>query len=177
MPTALTQGRLKEYIRDIPDFPKKGILFKDITPLLRDAEAFHASVTLLSQNYASREIDAVVGIESRGFIFASAVAANLRIGLVPVRKKGKLPWTTEKVTYQLEYGEDTLEIHKDAIAKGSRVLIIDDLLATGGTALAVCQLIQKLGGSVEGIGCLIELGFLGPRDRLKGYDIFSLIQY
>lgn len=177
MPAALTQERLKEYIRDVPDFPKKGILFKDITPLLRDAEAFHASVTLLAQNYASREIDAVVGIESRGFIFASAVAASLKIGLVPVRKKGKLPWTTEKVTYQLEYGEDTLEIHKDAIAKGSRVLIIDDLLATGGTALAVCQLVQKLGGTVEGIGCVIELGFLGPRDRLKEYEIFSLIQY
>lgn len=173
----LTQERLKEYIRDIPDFPKKGILFKDITPLLRDAEAFYASVALLAQNYASREIDAVVGIESRGFIFASAVATHLRTGLIPVRKKGKLPWSTEKVTYQLEYGQDTLEIHKDAISKGQRVLIIDDLLATGGTALAVCELVQKLGGTVEGIGCLIELGFLGPRTRLKAFDIFSLIQY
>lgn len=177
MITGLNAERLKDFIRDIPDFPKKGIVFKDITPLLKNAEAFQAAVSLLSDPFANRGIEQVVGIESRGFIFGATVAARLRAGFVPIRKKGKLPSLTEKIAYQLEYGEDILEIHQDSFPKGCKVLVVDDLLATGGTAAAVVQLIQKIGGQVVGLGFVIELGFLHGRDKLKEYEVHALIQY
>jgi adenine phosphoribosyltransferase len=168
---------LKKFIRDIPDFPKKGILFKDITPLLKTPAVFHQVVDEMFRELEKREIDYVVGIESRGFIFSPVLSYRLNAGFVPVRKKGKLPYKTEAVSYQLEYGEATLEIHRDAISKGSRVAIVDDLLATGGTALAAAQLVEKLGGKVEKIVFLVELLFLKGRDKLSSYDVFSLIQF
>ena len=177
MSTTLNQERLKSFIRDIPDFPKKGILFKDITPLLKDPEAFHSAVSLLAEYFAGRGVEQVVGIESRGFIFAAAVAYKLKAGFIPVRKKGKLPSITENISYQLEYGEDILEIHRDSIEKGMRVLLIDNLLATGGTASAVCELVKKMGGHVAGIGFLVELSFLKGREKIKGYDLHALITF
>lgn len=177
MAQTLKPERLKSFIRDIPDFPKKGILFKDITPLLKDADAFHSAVTLLGDQFAGRSPEYVVGIESRGFIFASAVAYKLGAGFIPVRKKGKLPFEKASVSYQLEYGEDTLEIHRDSIQPGGRILLVDDLLATGGTASAVCQLVDKMRGEVVGIGFLVELTFLGGRQKLQGYDVHSLIAF
>lgn len=177
MTATLSQDGLKNYIRDIPDFPKKGILFKDITPLLKNPKAFHSAVSLLADYFENRGIEQVVGIESRGFIFAAAVAYKMKAGFIPVRKKGKLPSVTEKISYQLEYGEDTLEIHQDSIEKGMSVLLIDDLLATGGTASAVCQLVQKLGGKVAGVGFLVELAFLHGREKIKGYDLHALITF
>lgn len=177
MSAILNQERLKDFIRDIPDFPKKGILFKDITPLLKNPEAFHAAVSLLADCFAAQEIEQVVGIESRGFIFAAAVAYKLKTGFIPVRKKGKLPSVTERISYQLEYGEDILEIHRDSIEKGMRVLLIDDLLATGGTASAVCELVKKMGGHVAGIGFLVELSFLHGREKLKGCTPHALITF
>ena len=175
--TTIKQERLKEFIRDIPDFPKKGILFKDITPLLKDRDAFQTAVSLLANHFADRKIEQVVGIESRGFIFGSAVAYKLKAGFVPIRKKGKLPSVTEKIPYQLEYGEDILEIHQDSFKKGARILVIDDLLATGGTASAVASLVQRIGGCIDGLGFVIELTFLHGRDKLQGFPIHSLIQY
>lgn len=177
MTATLNQDQLKNYIRDIPDFPKKGILFKDITPLLKDPQAFHTAVALLAERFSDCGVEQVVGIESRGFIFAAAVAYELKAGFIPVRKKGKLPSVTEKISYQLEYGEDILEIHQDSVEKGMKVLLIDDLLATGGTASAVCQLVKKLGGIVAGIGFLVELSFLQGRDKLKGYESHALITF
>ncbi len=177
MSATLNPERLKNFIRDIPDFPKKGIVFKDITPLLKDSEAFHASVTLLAESFANRGIEQVVGIESRGFIFAAAVAYQMKAGFIPVRKKGKLPSVTERISYQLEYGEDVLEVHRDSIEKGMTVLLIDDLLATGGTASAVCELVKKMGGHVAGIGFLVELSFLHGREKLKGHDLRALITF
>jgi len=168
---------LAEKIRDIPDFPKKGILFKDITPLLADGNAFKKTVDELSDRLRTKNIDKVVSIESRGFIFGAALAYKLGAGFVPVRKGGKLPYKTCAVTYDLEYGQDTLEMHEDAIRKDEGVLIVDDLLATGGTASAVVDLIVKLSGRIEGILFLIELEFLKGREKLKGYDIFSLIKF
>lgn len=168
---------LKERIRDVPDFPKQGILFRDITTLLKDKEAFQRTIDMLGEPYKGQHVDQVVAIESRGFIFGSVLAYQLGTGFIPVRKPGKLPHHTEKVTYELEYGSDVLEIHKDALQKGQRVLIVDDLLATGGTAAAVAHLVERLQGHVVGFGFVIELSFLSGRDKLKGYNIHSLIQY
>jgi adenine phosphoribosyltransferase len=167
---------LKKSIRDIPDFPKKGIIFKDITTLLKEAKAFKEAVDLIVAEYKNKSIDTVVSVEARGFFFGAAVAYKLGVGLVPVRKKGKLPHKTNAVTYDLEYGTDTLEMHQDAIKKGDRILIVDDLLATGGTVKAVTELIENMGGVVAGIAFVIELLPLKGREKLKGYEITSLIK-
>ena len=173
-----TQLDLKSFVRDIPDFPKPGILFKDITPVLKDADCFRFIVDAVARELAPNgKIDFVVGIESRGFIMSPVLAYKLNAGFVPVRKKGKLPFRTEQESYTLEYGEAVLEIHQDAVGPGSRVVIIDDLLATGGTALAAARLVEKLGGKVVKIAFLVELLFLAGRKKLSGYDIFSLVQY
>ncbi len=164
-------------VRDVPDFPKKGILFKDITTLLTRGDLFRKVIDEFANHYKSKKIDKIVGIESRGFIFGSALAYKLGAGLVPVRKKGKLPHKTVTATYQLEYGTDTLEMHEDALTPGTNVLIVDDLLATGGTAKATAELVQKVGGSIVGYAFLIELLFLKGRETLKGHDVHSLIQY
>ena len=168
---------LKKCIRTIPHFPKKGIMFRDITTLIQDGPAFKKVVDKIADKYKNKKIDIVVGTESRGFIVGSAVAYKLGKGFALVRKKGKLPWKTISATYELEYGTDTVEMHKDAIKKGQRVLIVDDLLATGGTASAAVDLVKKLGGKVVGIAFIIELVDLKGRDKLKGYDIFSLVEY
>ncbi len=176
---------LKKLVRDVPDFPKKGIIFKDITTLLKDAKSFRASVNTLvgaiqgtlSGGVKAAPIDQVVGIESRGFIFGPVLAYLLGTGFVPVRKKGKLPSRTEQVSYELEYGTDILEIHHDALLPGQRVLVVDDLLATGGTAQAVSKLIGKLGAKVCGFTFLVELEFLKGRDKLGGYPVFSVLKY
>lgn len=168
---------LKNYIRSIPDFPKKGIIFRDITTLLKEPMAFRRACELLTEPFLGKNVTKVIGIESRGFIFSSVVAVNLSAGLVPVRKPGKLPWKTVKKTYSLEYGEDSLEIHIDSISKGDRVILIDDLIATGGTAKATLQLVEELGGEVVGAGFLIELSFLKGRDKLKDYDVYTIIKY
>ena len=164
-------------IRDVPDFPQKGVLFKDITTLLKDKEAFPAAVDLMAE--ASRElpVDLIVGIESRGFIFGAALAYTMGVGFAPIRKKGKLPAPTTSMTYQLEYGEDTVEIHDDAIRGGMHVLIVDDLLATGGTAEASAALIEKRGGKVSGFVFLIELDFLKGRQKLESHPVHSLIHF
>ena len=163
-------------IRDIPDFPKPGIIFRDITPLLADREAFHAMVDCFVERYRGRA-DVVLGIESRGFLIGAAVAYGLGTGIALVRKPGKLPSQTYAARYELEYGTDTLEIHHDAIGKGHRVLIIDDLLATGGTASAAVELVRRCGGEVLACAFVIELGFLGGRRRLEGIEIFALVDY
>jgi len=168
---------LKKMIREIPDHPKPGILFYDITTLLRDKDGFHALVDQLCEHYNGRKVDVVAGIEARGFIFGPALAYRMSAGFVPIRKPKKLPWTTEQVTYQLEYGSDSLEIHKDAVQPGDSVLISDDLLATGGTAAAAAQLIRQLGGKVAGAAFAVELTFLNGRAKLPGIDVFSLLQY
>jgi adenine phosphoribosyltransferase len=168
---------LRKFIRDVPDFPKKGIVFKDITPLLMDREALKRAMTALAGRFDRRGIAKVVGIESRGYIFAPAIALSLDAGFVPVRKPGKLPWKRVTEEYELEYGKDRLEIHEDAIRPGERVLIVDDLLATGGTASATFRLIERLQGHVVGAGFLVELTFLKGRARLPGIDVFSLIDY
>lgn len=169
--------RLRGLIRDVPDFPQPGIVFKDITPLLADEAAFSTVIDVIVVHFGRGNIDKVVGIEARGFIIASPVAYHFSAGFVPVRKAGKLPWESESETYELEYGTETLEIHKDAFAPGERVLIVDDVLATGGTAQATAKLVERLGAKVVGISCLIELGFLGGRDKLKDYEFLSLLQY
>ncbi len=174
------QDRLEEIkalIRDVPDFPQPGIVFKDITPLLADDDAFSSVIDLIVVHYGRGNIDKVAGIEARGFILASPIAYHFGAGFVPVRKAGKLPWDTEREEYALEYGTAALEVHKDAIRPGERVLIVDDVLATGGTARATARLVERLGGKVMGIACLIELGFLNGREALAGYDFFSLIAY
>ncbi len=168
---------LKALIREVPDFPKPGILFYDITTLLKDPVGLHWAVDLLANHYIGRVIDLVVGIEARGFIFAPMVAYRLNAGFVPVRKPKKLPAAVARATYQLEYGSDSLEIHRDAIGKGQQVLIIDDLLATGGTAAAVAQLVESQGGNVAGLGFLIELEFLKGKDKLSQYDLHSILKY
>jgi len=168
---------LRRFIRDVPDFPKKGIVFKDITPLLNDRDALRYALTSLSERFRDRTISKVVGIESRGYIFAPAIALHLGAGFVPVRKPGKLPWKTVAQEYALEYGTDRLEIHTDAIRPGERVLIVDDLLATGGTASATRGLVERLEGQVVGAGFLVELTFLDGRSRLPGIDVVSLIGY
>ncbi|OGS07754.1 MAG: adenine phosphoribosyltransferase [Elusimicrobia bacterium RIFOXYA12_FULL_51_18] len=174
---ALTTEKIKAIIRDVPDFPKKGIIFKDITPLLADNSAFTETVKSMAEIYKGRGITKVLGIEARGFILAAPIALELGAGMVPVRKKGKLPYKTVSATYALEYGEDTLQMHEDAVKKGEKVLIVDDVLATGGTAGAVVALVEKLGAKVDGIAVLIELEFLNGRGKLSGRDVFSLIKY
>lgn len=169
--------QLTSLIRDVPDFPQEGVVFKDITPLLADEIAFSTVIDLIVVHFGRGNVDKVVGIEARGFILASPVAYHFGAGFVPVRKKDKLPWDTEAAEYSLEYGTATLEIHKDAVAPGERVLIVDDVLATGGTAKATADLVERIGGKVVGIACLIELGFLKGRDRIDGYDLFTLISY
>jgi adenine phosphoribosyltransferase len=168
---------LKQLIREVPDFPKKGILFYDITTLLKDKRGFAMLIDALAEHYINKDVDLVLGMEARGFIFAPALAYRLNAGFVPVRKPGKLPAATAKYDYALEYGTNTLEIHKDAIQPGQNVLIVDDLLATGGTAEATTKLATSLGAKIAGLGFVVELDFLNGRDKLKGYDVFSLLHY
>jgi len=168
---------LKKLIREVPDFPKPGILFYDVTTLLKDRKGFHDTIDGLKEHYRNAGVDMVIGIEARGFIFAPALAYALGAGFVPVRKPKKLPSESVSISYALEYGSDSLEIHKDAISNGHRVLIVDDLLATGGTAAAVTELVGKVGGKVAGVGVVVELTFLNGRSKLAGYDVFSLLQY
>lgn len=168
---------LKARIRGIADWPKKGILFRDITPLLSDPEAFTTAVELLCEDFTEDSVDYVAAIEARGFIFGAAAAQRLAAGFVPIRKKGKLPFETESVSYDLEYGTDSLEVHRDAIKAGSKVLMVDDLLATGGTMAAACKLIEKIGGRIVGLAFLVELTSLVGRDKLAGYKISSVISY
>ena len=175
--TTFKAETIKTIIRDIPDFPKEGIIFKDITPILSDPACFKYTVDTLAVELQKKKIDCIVGIESRGFIFSPTLAYKMGIGFIPVRKKGKLPYHTEQVAYALEYGEAILEIHKDAFPKGSRVAIVDDLLATGGTAFAAAHLVEKLGGKVEKLAFVVELLFLNGRKKLSKYDVFSLVQY
>ncbi len=172
-----TLTEISRAIRNIPDFPKPGIQFKDITPVLADARLFSGSIDLLTENFKPGSVDAVVGIDARGFIFAAAAAVKLQAGFVPVRKKGKLPYQTHEQQYDLEYGTATIAVHVDALKPGSRVLLIDDLLATGGTAAAAAALVQRLGARILEISFLIELGFLGGRQKLKGYPVRSLVVY
>lgn len=168
---------LKSKIRDVPDFPKKGIVFKDITTLLQDPEAFRASIDILANQHKSQNISKVVGIEARGFVFGAALAYAIGAGFVVIRKPGKLPYKTVKQTYELEYGTDEIEIHEDAVKVGERVLLVDDLLATGGTMAAAANLIKGIGGEIVGISFLIELAFLNGRDKMPGYEIQSIIKY
>ncbi len=169
-------NELKQFVRDVPDFPKKGIIFKDITTLLKNGKKFREAVDLFAQELKDKKIDIILSIEARGFIFGSALAYKMGLGIAPVRKKGKLPHKTHSITYDLEYGKDTIEIHQDAFESGARVLIIDDLLATGGTCRAVIDMVEKMGGKIEAIAFLIELTALKGRERLKGYPIISLIK-
>jgi adenine phosphoribosyltransferase len=168
---------LKKSIRSIPDFPKPGILFRDISTLLKDKQAFKSAIDALVAKYKNKKIDVVVAVEARGFILGGALAHRFKAGFVPVRKKGKLPWKTNSVTYDLEYGTDTLEVHQDAIAPGDNVLIVDDLLATGGTVKAVTELVKELKGKIVGIAFLIELTELKGIEKLKEYPVYSLIKY
>jgi adenine phosphoribosyltransferase len=169
--------QLKQLIREIPDFPKPGILFYDITTLLKDKQGFRTVIDSMTEHYRDAQVDMVVGIEARGFIFAPALAYALSAGFVPVRKPKKLPGDCITVSYELEYGTDSLQMHTGALYSGCNVLVIDDLLATGGTARAVCELVEKAGGKVSGVGCVVELTFLNGRKKLDGYDVYSLLQY
>ncbi|MFL2942115.1 MAG: adenine phosphoribosyltransferase [Limisphaerales bacterium] len=173
----VTVGDLEAAIRNVPDFPQPGIQFKDITPVLGDARLFAGAIDLMAARHADAGIDACVGIDARGFIFAAAAAKQLGTGFVPVRKKGKLPWKTHEESYSLEYGEATVAIHQDALHPGARVLLLDDLLATGGTAAAAVKLLEKIGAEIVEIGFLIELGFLNGREKMNGAPINSLITY
>jgi adenine phosphoribosyltransferase len=170
-------GWLKAHVRDIRDYPRPGVVFKDITPVLAAPDAFAAVVDAVAAPFADRRIDKVIGIEARGFVFAAPVAYRHAAGFVPVRKAGKLPWQIEQAEYELEYGTDLLEIHRDAIEPGEQVLIVDDVLATGGTARATLNLVERLGGEVVGFAFFIELGFLHGRDRLEGHEIHAVIGY
>lgn len=169
--------KLDKYIRSIPDWPKQGILFRDITPLLAEPKALTAAVDALCADFTEARIEYVAAVEARGFIFGAAVAERLGAGFVPIRKKGKLPSKTESIAYDLEYGTDTLEVHSDAIGKGAKVLMVDDLLATGGTMAAACKLIEKIGGEIIGITFLIELSDLPGREKLQGYNISTVLTY
>jgi len=168
---------LKKLIREVPNFPKPGILFYDITTLLKDKTGFRKVIDDLTKQVSPMKPDYVLGIEARGFIFAPALAYNLGAGFAPIRKPNKLPAAAERISYELEYGMDTLEVHKDAVHAGARVVIADDLLATGGTSLAAARLVEKIGGKVEGLVFVVELDFLKGRERLNGYNVFSLVQY
>ncbi len=170
-------NELKKLIREVPDWPKPGILFYDLTTLLRDTAGFRTLIDTLSDHYKTKQIQVVAGIEARGFIFAPALAYRLGTGFVPIRKPKKLPWKTARVSYALEYGTDALEIHQDAVSRGQRVLVCDDLLATGGTAAAAVELIRQLGGEVAGCAFAVELTFLNGRKKLPGVDVHSIIQY
>jgi adenine phosphoribosyltransferase len=169
--------QIKALIRDVPDFPQPGVVFKDITPLLGDPEAFSTVVDTIVVHFGRGNVDKVVGIEARGFIVAAPVAYHFNAGFVPVRKKGKLPWESEAESYELEYGAETLEIHRDSVRPGERILIVDDVLATGGTASATASLVQRLGAKVIGIACIIELTFLHGRDKLGDLEFFALVRY
>ncbi len=169
-------GVLEQLIRDVPDFPKAGIVFKDITPLLADPDGLREVIEQLAAPWADGGVDVVCGAESRGFIFGTAVAAKMGVGFVPVRKPGKLPCETISAEYELEYGTDKLEMHTDAVRPGQRVLMIDDLLATGGTMDACCRMVERLGGKIVGVAFVIELAFLSGREKISGYDVRSLIQ-
>jgi adenine phosphoribosyltransferase len=171
--------QIKSKIRTVPNWPKEGIMFRDITTLLQDAPTFNHTIELLLERYKDKQIDVVAGIESRGFIIGSILAHRLNLGFVPIRKKGKLPHETESEEYELEYGKDTIEIHKDAVWKGAKVLIVDDLIATGGTAMAACKLIKKAGGEVVEFCVIIDLPDLGGKKKLEraGYDVFSLVEF
>ena len=168
---------LKSFIQDIPDWPKEGVIFRDITPLLQNPEALKFTIEELAESYVGQKVDKVVAIDARGFLLASAVGYKLNAGVVLVRKPGKLPRKTIKQDYELEYAANTLEMHQDAISQGENILIIDDVLATGGTAKATVELVEQLGGQVVGLGFLIDLTFLKGKDKLKGYRVYSLIQY
>ena len=168
---------LKNYIRDIPDFPKPGIVFKDITPLLADVEALAEVERQLVEPFLDKNLTAIAGIESRGFIFGAAVARRLGVGFIPIRKEGKLPFTRIAESYSLEYGQGVLELHEDAASSGDRILLIDDLLATGGTAAASIRLIERLGATVAGLAFVVELGFLGGREKLGDHEVLSLVNY
>ena len=174
---AVLIDELKNAVRDVPDFPKKGIIFKDISTLIQKKDLFRKTVDMLADYYKDKQIDLIACIEARGFIFGSALAYKLGAGVIPVRKKGKLPYKTKSATYELEYGTDTLEAHVDSIKPGQKVLLVDDLLATGGTASATAGLIKELGGDLIEVAFIIELEFLNGRDKLKDYNIFSLIKY
>ena len=175
--SGMNADQLKKLIREVPDFPKKGILFYDITTLLKDKTGFAQLIDLFSEHYIGKQIDLILGMEARGFIFGPALAYRLNAGFVPVRKPGKLPAATVKVEYELEYGSNALEVHTDAVQKGQRVLIVDDLLATGGTAEATARLVKSLGGEIAGLAFVVELDFLNGRDKLKPYNVFSLLHY
>lgn len=168
---------LKDYIRDVPDFPIEGILFRDITPLLSAPEAFRHAVNRFLDHYNWDNIDIVLGIESRGFLFAAPLAYRFEAPLIPVRKEGKLPFRTNKVSYSLEYGESSLEMHTDAVSAGHRVLLVDDILATGGTMAAAIRLVEQAGGEVAGVAVVVELSDLDARSQLRGHDVFSLVTY
>ena len=168
---------LNRFIRDIPDFPKPGILFKDITPLLADPDAFEYAISKLAAHYSTAKIDAIAAVEARGFLFAAPLALQLRVPLIPLRKPGKLPYRTYSLKYELEYGEAELHMHIDGIAAGASVLMVDDLLATGGTMAAGCQLVEQAGGTVAGCAFLVELAFLSGRGKLGGHDVYSLMAY
>ncbi|MHB1830438.1 MAG: adenine phosphoribosyltransferase [Candidatus Micrarchaeaceae archaeon] len=173
----LTARTILSRIRDVPDHPKKGIMFKDITPLLKDSDAFNATIEELARRMQGKDFDYIAGIEARGFIIGSALSYLMKKGFVPIRKKGKLPYKTISKEYMLEYGASTIEMHSDAIEKGSRVIVVDDLLATGGTAAASAALIEILGGVIAGFAFIIELSQLNGRDKLRGYDITALVKY
>src|ERR1700758_3803824 len=175
--SGLNADQLKKLIREVPDFPKKGILFYDITTLLKDKTGFAQLIDLFSEHYIGKQIDLILGMEARGFIFGPALAYRLNAGFAPVRKPGKLPAATVKVEYDLEYGSNCLEVHKDAIQNGQRVLIVDDLLATGGTAEATTRLVKSLGGEIAGLAFVVELDFLNGREKLKPHNVFSLLHY
>jgi adenine phosphoribosyltransferase len=173
----MNADELRACVRDIPDFPKPGVIYKDITPLLSNSDAFRSTIELIADHFAGAEIDRVLGVEARGFIIAAPVAYRFSAAFVPVRKAGKLPWEIEQQEYELEYGTDLLEIHRDAVQPGEQVLIVDDVLATGGTAAAAARLVERLGGKVAGLGFIIELAFLGGREKLAEREIVSLITY
>jgi adenine phosphoribosyltransferase len=175
--SGMNADQLKKLIREVPDFPKKGILFYDITTLLKDKTGFAQLIDLFSEHYIGNHIDLILGMEARGFIFGPALAYRLNAGFVPVRKPGKLPAATVRCEYELEYGSNCLEVHRDAIEKGQRVLIVDDLLATGGTAEATTRLVKSLGGEIAGLAFVVELDFLNGREKLKPYNVFSLLHY
>lgn len=171
----MKKNELEKKIRDIPGFPKDGIIFKDITPLLLDPESYRKAIDLMVDYYKNKKITSIISAEARGFIFGSTLAYKLRVGFIPARKPGKLPYKTVRQEYELEYGTDALEVHEDAIKFGDRVLIVDDVVATGGTTAAQAKLVEKMGGELVGFCFLVELAFLNPREKLKGYDVFSLI--
>ena len=177
MPASVTAAEIEKAIRNVPDFPKSGIQFKDITPVLADARLFAGTIDLLTQNFKPGDVDAVIGIDARGFIFAAAAATKLHAGFVPVRKKGKLPYTTIEEDYALEYGHSTVAMHIDALKPGAKVLLVDDLLATGGTAAAAISLVKKLGGQILEVGFVIELKFLNGRTKLHDLPVRSLVSY